>query len=144
MFTYSIAIDEISSIQNKSTLTFWAYLASTCATLLPFLLVQLTEAHYKAPSRCLMSPATCPIADWMSEPEAIHLVALTLSPSTISIVKPASMVNSSALRHASNSATSLPWTARPLTVIAAITSPIEFLITAPNPELAESSNITAS
>ena len=144
MFTYSTATNGTSSIQNKSTLTFCAYLASTCATLLPFLLVQLIEAHSKAPSRCLMSPTTCLIAYWMSEPEVIHLVALTLSPSTISTVKPTSMANSSTLRHANSSATSLPQTARPFTVIVAITSPVEFLITAPNPVQAESSNAGAS
>ena len=144
MFTYSTATDGTSSIQNKSTLTFCAYLASTCATLLPFLLVQLTEAHSKAPSRCLMSPTTFPIADWMFEPKAIHLVVVTLSPSTISTEKPTSMANSNALQHASSSATSLPRIVDPFTVIAAITSPVEFLITAPNPELAESSNTAAS
>lgn len=83
-----------------------------------------------------------PINDRSAFKEEIACMTLVLPPSITGSENPSSIVNSIAFLHASISASSLHCTARPLANTAAITSPLSFLITAPNPDLSKPVNNT--
>ena len=83
----------------------------------------------------LMSSYTCPSNERSPEVLATAYMTATLSPFIIISVKLDSTANSRAFWHANTSASSLQLMEGPLIDIAAITSPVEFWIITPNPDL---------
>ena len=91
-----------------------------------------------------MSSTIWPNKELLAAELNIALITFKLSPSITRFENPASMENSTALRHARASASSLLCTWSPLANILAITSPAEFLIIAPKPEQFKSEKTTVS
>ena len=123
-----------SSIQYNSSTMFLVYWAKICATLFPFLLIQLIEVECNPRILHLMPSYTCPSNERSPEELATAFMTVALSVSIIIFVKPDSTTNSRAFRQANASASSLQLIDGPLTDIAAITSPTEFQIIAPKPK----------
>ena len=131
-----------SSIQYNSSWTFLANLARERATVLASCLTQLIAFRCSPWIRQSTSPYTPPSKEWQKE--EIERITLTLSPSMIKSMNPASIENSRAFLHARTSASSMYATGGPLIDIAAITSSFSFRIIAPKPEHFSLAKTTAS
>ena len=86
-----------SSIQNTSSEIFLACCARAWATRLPTLLIQLKLAHYIPQTNWRTSSTTLPKSDRSAKEEDKASITLLLSPSITSLVKPASVANSTML-----------------------------------------------